>query len=225
MITPTHSTATDAWWHRLVGLDRLMQLTEGNASVKVGIIDGPVANNVGFQRHNVTGQPGPYGNWCTANESHACRHGTMVTGLLAGKRNTASPGICPGCSILVRQLFCEDTHRNTCPIITSRHLAEAIVQLINAGAKIINMSVGLSDTALTPHPDLTAAFDLAFQKGVLLIAASGNHGRIGQLPLFSHAWIIPVAACDQTGRPLANANYSRQVGASGLLAPGKQILP
>jgi len=55
------------------------------------------------------------------------------------------------------------------------------------------------------------------------VAASGNQGRIGSLPLLTHPWVIPVAACDAAGRVTAESNISPSIGTRGLCARGVRI--
>jgi len=35
----------------------------------------------------------------------ACSHGTLVAGVLSARRDSLHPGICPGCTLVVRPIF------------------------------------------------------------------------------------------------------------------------
>jgi subtilisin family serine protease len=68
------------------------------------------------------------------------------------------------------------------------------------------------------------ALDAAMRRGVLVVAASGNQGVVGSTPITRHPWVIPVAACNRSGSPLAPSNLAASLGRNGLLAPGEGIL-
>jgi subtilisin family serine protease len=204
-----------------------MEQTPGLPGVIVGVIDGPVdLTHPDLARSRVSVLPvdpsTPEG--CRVRSSFACRHGTFVVGMLAASRESEVPGICPGCTILVRQVFCEARPGQTCPLVTPRDLAAAVVDTVNAGARVINLSLGVgAAAAMARDASVDDAFDFAFRRGVLVVAAAGNHALIGPAPLLTHPWLIQVAACDLTGRPLRTSNLGIGIGRSGLLAPGAQI--
>src|SRR5262249_10460786 len=77
--------------------------------------------------------------------------------------------------------------------------------------------------AVGEHQELQAALDRAYRRGVLLVAAAGNQGRIGPLALFPHAWVIPVTACNDRGQLQPGSNIGPAVGRAGLMAPGVAI--
>ena len=107
-------------------------------------------------------------------------------------------------------------------MVTTDHLATAIREVMHAGANIINLSLGLAPAGLRQlsSTGLQQVFDDAFQQGVIITGASGNHGRIGHNPLFDHPWVIPVTACNEQGHPLPGSNIGINIGRRGLMAPG-----
>jgi subtilisin family serine protease len=102
-------------------------------------------------------------------------------------------------------------------------LSKSIIQTIDAGGKIINLSLGLSSSSLARIQGFRDAYDYALKKGVIVVAAAGNQGSFGQIAMYDHSWVIPVAACDTQGRidPMSNFGYS--ISKSGLMAPGVNI--
>jgi subtilisin family serine protease len=94
---------------------------------------------------------------------------------------------------------------------------------MNSGAHVINLSLGLALPGTGKYDVLHKVFDVAQQRGVLVMGASGNQGRIGHNPLFDHPWVIPVAACDLQGKLMTNSNVGFSVGTRGIMAPGKDI--
>lgn len=136
----------------------------------------------------------------------ACRHGTFIAGILCAKRGLASPAICPGRTLLIRPIFIDQvlTSNNnkrdndvlSFPSTTPEELSDAIIEVVDAGAVIINLSLGLSTSSLMTYPKLQEAYNYSRKHGAIIVAASGNQGNIGSI---DNQWIIPVAACDEYG--------------------------
>jgi subtilisin family serine protease len=154
-------------------------------------------------------------------------HGTFITGILASKRGSAAAAICPDCQIIVRPIF-NDNHSktddgNNSPSSTPQELADAVVEIVNAGAKIINLSLGISASSISRYSELQEAYDYAFSKNVVIVAAAGNQGNIGFFPLIDHPWIIPVVSCDLEGRYDPISNIGPSIAKRGVMAPGVNI--
>jgi subtilisin family serine protease len=164
-----------------------MDRTEGRPEVVVGIVDGPI---------------GP-----------ARAHGTFVAGILAARRGSPAPAICPACSFVARPLLGP----------TPAELARALIDCVDAGARVVNLSAATG--APTPNEDreLGEALDHALARGAVVVAAAGNQRRLGSSPITRHPAVLPVAACDRAGRPLASSNLGRSIGVRGLLAPGVEV--
>jgi subtilisin family serine protease len=201
----------------------LIEWSSGNSNIVVAIIDGPVdASHPALSEadlHTLTSDPVA----CRLSNSLACQHGTFVTGILAANRESLAPSLCPHCTFIIRPIFCESIIPGQCPEVTPQHLADALTEVIDAGAKVVNMSLGIGNSSVKYHPILDDVFDYAAHKGTILIGAAGNQGYIGANPLFKHPWVIPVAACDVDGRPI-NTNLSATIGKQGLMAPGVGIV-
>ena len=72
-------------------------------------------------------------------------HGTFVAGILCAKRGSAAPAICPACTLLTRPIFSETTSANEpIPSATPEELAAAIIECIDAGARLVNVSAALA---------------------------------------------------------------------------------
>ncbi len=70
--------------------------------------------------------------------------GIFVAGILSAKRNSTAPAICPNCTLLVRPIFAETAQENKqMPSATPEELATAIIESIDAGASVMNLSVAL----------------------------------------------------------------------------------
>ncbi len=209
----------------LILIEALMQASRGALEVRIGIIDGPVEASVpALQTASIRVLGDPIAAACKATASLACAHGTFVAGILAAGREQEVPGLCPGCTFIIRPIFCEQVPGgDSCPVVSAVDLARAVVELVEAGARILNLSLGLSNTSIRAQPELHEAIDFARRRGVLVVVAAGNHGGIGHVPLFVHPWVLPVVACDARGRFQRSSNTGPAVGRTGLMAPGVDI--
>src|SRR5262245_55455941 len=124
----------------LVKLTALMERTSGRGGVKIGVIDGPVLLQhpqlTSESLHEISGSGRAA---CAQAGSVACLHGTFITGILAAKRDSPAPAICPGCTILIRPIFTESDSQSPFPSATPEALADAMVDCIEAGARVINL--------------------------------------------------------------------------------------
>lgn len=202
-----------------------MELTTGRPEVTVGLIDGPIAvSNPDLAGENVREIPGSTSGTCSQFESAACEHGTFVAGILCGRRSSAAPAICPDCTVLMRPIFSETASGNSeMPSATPDELAAAIVDCIEAGAHVLNLSAGIAQQSSKGERELEEALDYAARRGVIIVAAAGNQGAIGSSAITRHPWVIPVAACDLQSRPISQSNLGNSIGRRGLSAPGDSI--
>jgi subtilisin family serine protease len=209
----------------LVKLTALMERTSGRREIVVGLIDGPVAtNHPDLASDQIREIPGRLAGVCAQPPSAACLHGTAVAGILCARRGSAAPAICPGCTLLLRPIFLEATLGNQeIPSTTPEELAAAIVECVDAGAHVVNMSVALASPSAKREPRLEEALDYAATRGVIAVAAAGNQGTLGSSPITRHPWVIPVVACDLRGRPMSQSNLGSSTGRRGLSAPGSEI--
>jgi subtilisin family serine protease len=209
----------------LVKLTPLMQLTRGRSEVVVGLIDGSVLKNhpglVGADIRDISEQ---LSSQCVDTSSTACIHGTFVAGILSGKRSSDALAICCNCTLLVRPIFAETTRLDEqVPTATPADLAAAIIESIDAGARVLNMSVAIAQPSSRGELDLQEALNYALQRGVIAVVAAGNQGVLGSSAITRHPWVIPVVACDLQGKPISYSNLGGSIARSGLTAPGDQI--
>jgi subtilisin family serine protease len=209
----------------VVRLTALMARTEGNPRVKVGLIDGPVfVDHPDLAKTRIEGTGGSGGFQCTVADGISCLHATFVAGILFGKRSSPAPAICPGCTLLVRPIFSEAVvAREPTPRATPLDLADALVECINRGACVVNLSLALVQPSLKGEAALLAALDRAARVGVLVVAAAGNQGALSSSVITRHPWTIPVVACDLSGRPMAQSNLCASAGRRGLSSPGDNV--
>lgn len=133
-------------------------------------------------------------------------HGTAVASLIASD-DALTPGVAPGAEIFSIRVADDAGNSN------SFVLAEGIVKAVDAGAKVINISMGsFGDSAI-----MRDAIAYADKRGVLLVAAVGNNG-IGRVTYpAAYESVIAVGAVDATGEHL---DFSNSGSAVDLVAPG-----
>src|SRR5262245_55363239 len=153
----------------LVRLTPLIDRTSGRPELTIGLIDGPVVmTHPEITNQHVREIPGNGSAACTQANSTACLHGTFVAGILSAKRGSVAPAICPNCTLLVRPIFAETTAANgEMPSATPEELAKAILDCINAGARVLNASAALATPSLKSELALQEALDQAAKRGVI----------------------------------------------------------
>ena len=195
------------------GPQPLVRPARVEAGLVIGMIDGPVDGTHPALVGARVRQLERGSSSCIDPTSPACRHGTFVASQLVG--------LGPAAELVVSPIFCEADDLAQCPVVQPRHLAASLGRLMDAGARIINMSVGLQGGPSGPTSALHRAFQRARRRGVLLVAAAGNGGRHDVNPLFRDSWVIPVAARDRHGAILPSSNRGGRVARQGLLAVGE----
>jgi len=209
----------------LVRLTSVMELTLGSPDMTVGMIDGPVDTGhpdfLAASAHQISAEKSAS---CQASSSPACAHGTMVAGVLFARRTSAAPAICPNCSLLVRPIFAEqDSPAGESPSATPEELSEAIVETVNAGARVINLSSGISRPREKGRELLNRALNFAASRGSIVVVSSGNQSNVGGSCITQHPWVIPVVSCSGDGTTSNESNLGGAIGRQGLRAPGQDI--
>lgn len=207
----------------LIELTHLMEITSGRSEIIIALIDGPVAVDHPDLINNIREISGIWRGGCTMANSTACMHGTFVAGILSAKRGSVAPAICPDCTLFVRPIFVETIGQGQIPSANPEELAAAIIEMIDVGARVINLSAALTHASAKEERELEQALDRAAMRSVIVIAAAGNQGEIGSTVITRHPWVIPVAACDQRGYPLHYSNLGNSIGRRGLSSPGDSI--
>jgi subtilisin family serine protease len=208
--------ATEDAARRLNGLDALMALSRGEG-VRIGLVDGPIAAaHPALAASHIEALQGVP---CIAG-SYACTHGTFIAAMLVGDR-AAVAGACPAATLVHRPIFAGDPIQPArVPLVPASQLAAAILDVAATGVHVLNLSVGAAFVSAADREAVADACDVAARSGMLIVAASGNQGRIGPSPLFMHAAVIPVVGALPDGRPDPASNLGPTIAQRGLLAPG-----
>jgi len=183
------------------------------------VIDsGIFAGHEDFQGVNIVGGY-PEGEWSFDN----CGHGTHVAGTVAAANNNIGVvGVTPGkASLFIVKVFGNERQEN-CVWTYSSNLINAANRCHDAGAKVINMSLGGS--GYSRGEDM--AFTSLNKQGVLSIAAAGNHG-VPTTPTDAYHYpasydsVVQVAAIDERRRL---AGFSAKNDQTELAGPGVEVL-
>jgi hypothetical protein len=129
-------------------------------------------------------------------------HGTSVASIITGKE-----GVAPHAELLVVRVLDDQGMGN------SYHVAAGIVQAVDRGVQIINLSLGVYQDSLL----LRQAVDYAHARGVIMVAAAGNDGY-DRMP-FPAAYdkVLSVTALDAKGSQAVFPNQSDKID---FAAPG-----
>lgn len=208
-----------------VRLSDLMKRSRGRTEITVALIDGPVAmDHPDLAGSTIREISGKLKGTCTRTDSVACTHGTFVAGILSARRGSVAPSICPGCTLLLRPIYAEAAKGDgRMPSATPEELADAIIDSVDSGARVINLSSALVRPSPKGELKLQQALNHAAHRGVIAVAAAGNQGVVGSTTITRHPWVIPVAACDLQGKPLRESNLGNSIGRRGLSAPGVDV--
>jgi len=200
-------------------LDTLSTLSQGDSSICIAVLDGPVdQNHPCFQGADLTYLPTLVkaeaqigGNMST--------HGTHVASIIFGQPGSPVEGIAPKCKGIIVPVFADDRLRTS-----QLDLARGIEQAVNAGAHVINLSGG----QLTDYGEadgwLRNAVRLCRENNVLLVAAAGNNSCDCLHVPAALPSVLAVGAMDANGKPLDFSNWGEAYKDQGILAPGKDIL-
>jgi subtilisin family serine protease len=201
----------------MIGLPALMALGTGYPEVSVGLVDGPVARGL---PDLAEARIHPLGaGACGPSGGDACAHGTFLAGVLVATRGSPALAICPGCTLLVRPIFRDATGAAATP----GDVARAIVECVDLGARVINLSAATGGPTTRAESPLRQALDYTIGRGGLVVAAAGNQATLGSSELTRHPGVITVVAYDRAGRPMAGSNLGGSSGRRGVGAPGDAI--
>lgn len=141
-------------------------------------------------------------------------HGTAIAGLIAARADNSIgvAGICPDCAILPVKVL------DAYGVGEDRHLARGIRWATDNGAQVINLSLGGAEESHI----LQEAIEYASQKGVLIVASSGNDHQLGNFRNYPAAYpqVVGVGATDPSDMITDFSNTGEYVD---LAAPGVDL--
>jgi cyanobactin maturation PatA/PatG family protease len=217
--SPSSATSVIA---AIPGFEELWAETLGDPRICIAVLDGPVDLNhsslasaeLALVETLMSGRD---------TRGRLAEHGTHVLSIIFGGHNSPVRGIAPECRGLIAPIFADVVEGNPVPC-SQIDLARALLQVVQAGANIINISGGEFSPSGAAHPLLADAVRACARQGALIVAAAGNQGCDclhipGALPS-----VLAVGAMDAHGKPLPFSNWGGIYKSQGILAPGENIL-
>jgi cyanobactin maturation PatA/PatG family protease len=194
----------------------------GDPRIRVAILDGPVdlthPSLAGARLTQIATLVPP-----TADDGPASRHGTHVASIVFGQSGTSIEGIAPGCSGVIVPVFASG--RQSALIMCSQmDLARAILQAVEADARVINISGGQLSASGNSDPLLEKAIQTCAERNVLVVAAAGNDGCPCLHVPAALETVLSVGAMDAKGAPLDLSNWGPAYQTRGILALGQDLL-
>lgn len=173
--------------------------------IKIAILDTGIADHIAFrntiERINLVPLP--------TNPDDLNGHGTAVASLIFSS-NPLAPGIAPGATPLSVRIADDNGSSN------SFLIAQGIIAAVDAGAQLINISLGGNGrSGLVEN-----ALEYAQKAGVIVVAAAGNTGTEGVMYPAASPSAIAVGAVDAKNQPMAFSTTGEQVAVA---APGFQV--
>ncbi len=210
-----NTTITEAF----SGINELWKKTKGSSEVRIAVLDGPVdLKHDALKDADITSLDTP------VKTKVSSAHGTFVSSLIFANHNSGIQGIAPDCSGIVKSIYHEDNNGNLNSCSQS-DIEQGILMALEQNVDIINISGGekLNDE---DHIIASLAHTLkkCEDKGVLVIAATGNEGddRI-DVPA-SYPTVLAIGSIKNNGEPSNFSNWSKIINTSGLVAPGENII-
>lgn len=194
---------------------RAWSLTKGNPLIKVAIIDQGIAYQTTELARQITEPYDVFGQ--SYSETQKRDHGTHTSGIIAAdnRNGIGITGVAPGIKLMPINAW--DTKMKR----TEESTAKAIRYAADHGARVLNMSLGSNGFAADQNGDSKIIYDAikyAYKKGVVLVAASGNHNL--DVPDYPARYpeVIAVGAVDENDGLLDISNKGND-----LVAPGADI--
>lgn len=185
------------------------QKLAGKHQVKVAVIDTGIDKNHPELKGSILSSSNIID---PMNPTQADIHGTHVAGIIAAKKDNGigGYGIDPYAKILSYDVFGGGfwTFDYT--------IANAILEAVNDGADVINMSLGSS----MPSTVLQEAVEKAISKGVVVVAAAGNDGADMQNYPASYEGVISVGAINSSKKLSSFSTYGASID---VVAPGEKV--
>lgn len=228
---------TRQWNLRVIGAPAAWDVTMGDPSIVIGIIDtgivdhpdleGQVVDGYDFVSDPLIGADGDIGRDPDPTDpgdrgySHGLSswHGTHVASIAAARANDGYgiSGVAPGCRVMpIRALgvgggLVSDVADAV--LYAAGLLRTEDRHQLDEPLRIVNLSLGLD----SPSAELEEACRLAEARGVLLVAAAGNGGRRGALYPARYDSVVAVTAVDPYVNTTAYSNFGNDID---LAAPG-----
>jgi subtilisin family serine protease len=201
----------------LVALPPLMKHTRGRPGVPVGVIDGRITSDACLRSAAIEFVDSELDPASGQGDDDAAIHATSIATILVGAGCPEALGICPGVRLLNYPLF----GRRRAGEVNAEHIAAAIVETVDAGARVLNLSFVVNVTDSWSELAIGEALDYAARSGAIIVAATSNQAQAGGAIITRHRAVVPVVAYELSGLPFQRSTLTRSVGLRGVGAPGE----
>ena len=200
---PYLSSYQDQWASGAIGLSDALMTARG-AGVEVAVVDTAVSETHPILAAGAL-QPGisTIGTTVGTYNDAGAPHGTFIAGLIHL--------VAPDATILPVQALADDGTGRVFDV------AQGVRAAVDAGAQVINLSLGVSGDSLV----LDDAINYAQDHGVLVVASAGNDGSNESHYPSDYPGVISVAA---VGSDQARADFSNYGPNVTLSAPGEDTV-
>lgn len=208
----------------MVQADQVTEVNPGSNAVKVCVIDSGIdSGHEDIATGVVTGTSLPRsGGGLNLWYTDTCGHGTHVAGTIMAQDNKVGViGVTPGVSLHIVKVF----DGENCAWTYASNTLNAAYACRDAGADIINMSLGCVDTGrggpfACANTTESNGFQSLYNEGILPVASAGNAGTTQKSYPASYPSVVSVAAVDSAGQV---ASFSQQNNDVELAAPGVAV--
>ncbi|MEV5748094.1 S8 family serine peptidase [Actinoallomurus sp. NPDC052308] len=219
------------WTLGALHLPRAWKYSRGNG-VTVAVLDTGVDGHQPDLTGRVIDGPDFTGHARKPGTRYWGRHGTEMASLIAGHGHGTGGsagimGVAPEAKVLSIRVTWElgDPMRNDhAQVAHSRDsIARGIRYATDHGAQVISMSLGGGKLFYNGNPLEESAIKYALDKGVVLVASSGNDGATGNRRNYPAAYpgVIAVGAVDRAFKP---AKFTNRHAYVSVAAPGVEIV-
>ena len=145
-------------------------------------------------------------------------HGTHVSGIVAANKDNGVgvSSVAPAAMVLPVRVLDDNGAGSVGDV------AKGIDFAVSAGADVINLSLGQEIAIMGADPQFEAAVDRALDRGVIVVAASGNSGLPVCEQPSGRGRLLCVGAVDKRGM---RSFFSSFGSGLGVVAPGGSALP
>lgn len=216
-----------------IGVGFAHALTRGHSDVRVAVLDtgihsthpelqGKVVDGADFVDLQGLDTSAFVGDFLEADRypEDELGHGTHVAGIVAAEGLSMDAGVAPGCSLLAVRVLAtmrHDDREQGAGLVDN--INTAIKWAVDAGASVINMSLGIQHTGGgLPHEDVV---HYALARGVTVVAASGNDGTDTKYYPGALPGVLAVGAVAPDGGVAPFTSYGAPIT---VVAPGVDVL-
>ena len=193
------------WGVSMINAPKIWSKTKGEG-VKVAVIDTGVDTNHPDLKNNIKSAIDMHTKTVGVTDEYG--HGTMVAGLIAGKRT----GVAPNADLYVAKVL------NSKGLGSMEHVMDGVTFAINNKVDILCISLGVDKK----HPLLLEErIKEAYRNGIIIVCATGNSGTKPPEYPASYDFVIGVGGVDRRRNRADFSNFGVEMD---VVAPAVDIL-